>query len=71
MSKRFYERIENLLDSLKEEGTYKEYQYLISPMSGKSTIEKYDDVIMLCSNNYLGYLNPCFPKSNRKKPTQL
>jgi glycine C-acetyltransferase len=54
MSKRFYERIENLLDSLKEEGTYKEYQYLISPMSGKSTIEKYDDVIMLCSNNYLG-----------------
>ncbi len=54
MSKRFYERIGNLLDSLKEEGTYKEYQYLISPMSGKSTIEKYDDVIMLCSNNYLG-----------------
>lgn len=54
MSNRFYERIENLLDSLKEEGTYKEFQYLVSPMSGKSAVEKYNDVIMLCSNNYLG-----------------
>lgn len=57
MSRRFYERIRAQLDSLKKEGTYKEYQYLVSSASGRSTIERYGDVVMLCSNNYLGLAN--------------
>jgi glycine C-acetyltransferase len=57
MSSRFYERINTVLDSLKKEGTYKEYQHLVSSLGGKSTIEKYDDVVALCSNNYLGLSN--------------
>jgi len=54
MGSRLYERIRAQLGSLREEGTYKEYQYLVSSASGRSTIERYGDVVMLCSNNYLG-----------------
>jgi len=57
MSSRFYERIHSLLESLKKEGTYKEYRYLVSSLDGRGAVEDYDDVVMLCSNNYLGLAN--------------
>jgi glycine C-acetyltransferase len=46
MSSRLYERIKTQLDSLRKEGTYKEYQYLVSSVGGRSTIEKYGDIVM-------------------------
>lgn len=46
MSSRLYERIKTQLDSLRKEGTYKEYQYLVSSVGGRSTIEKYGDVVI-------------------------
>lgn len=55
MSRSFYEGIETKLQEMKDLGKYKEYQYLKSPMSNKSVIEKYEEVIILCSNNYLGF----------------
>ena len=52
-----YSNLQNRLKAMKEGGTYKEFQYLISPMSNKSNIEKYNEVIVLCSNNYIGLCN--------------
>ncbi len=52
-----YSNLQNRLQSMKESGTYKEYQYLTTPMSNKSNIEKYNEVIVLCSNNYIGLCN--------------
>ena len=54
MSEKFYERIRNQLEEMKNAGKYKEYRYLESPMSAHSRIEKKGDVLVLCSNNYLG-----------------
>lgn len=53
----FYSNLRNKLQAMKDGGTYKEYQYLTTPMSNKSDIEKYDEVIVLCSNNYIGLCN--------------
>ena len=50
----FYKELDNTLDTLKETGTYKQLRYLQSPLSGKATVEGYNDLVMLCSNNYLG-----------------
>ncbi|MBN2851845.1 MAG: glycine C-acetyltransferase [Clostridia bacterium] len=55
MSKKFYEGIEKKLEEMKVLGKYKEYQYLKSPMSNRAVIEKFNEVIILCSNNYLGF----------------
>lgn len=49
-----YSNLQNRLNAMKQGGTYKEYQYLTTPMSSKSNIEKYNEVIVLCSNNYIG-----------------
>jgi len=54
MSQNFYSRLEEKLERLKREGTYKEYRYLTSAMKGKTGVEGRDEVIVLCSNNYLG-----------------
>jgi glycine C-acetyltransferase len=54
MSEKFYERIDNQLADMKNAGKYKEYRYLESPMSAHSQIENKGDVLVLCSNNYLG-----------------
>lgn len=52
-----YTNLGNRLKAMKEAGTYKEYQYLKTPMSNKAEIEKYNSVIVLCSNNYIGLCN--------------
>ena len=57
MSEKFYERTRNQLEEMKNAGKYKEYRYLESPMSAHSRIEKKGDVLVLCSNNYLGLGN--------------
>ncbi|MDX1357339.1 MAG: glycine C-acetyltransferase [Clostridia bacterium] len=54
MGKAFYEKLNKQLADMKAAGKYKEYQYLKTPMSNKAVIENYDEVIVLCSNNYLG-----------------
>lgn len=54
MSKGFYDRIETQLGEMKKAGKYKEYRYLQSPMSAHTQIQGKGDVMVLCSNNYLG-----------------
>ena len=54
MGNKFYSDLENDLNSLKENGTYKKLQFLKSPVSSHTRVEGFDSVIMLCSNNYLG-----------------
>ncbi len=54
MSKGFYKKVNETLEEMKNAGKYKEYRYLKGPVSNKSVIEEYDEVIVLCSNNYLG-----------------
>lgn len=57
MSKAFYDHLDNTLSHLKEAGTYKRLQYLTGPISGKAAIEGKSDLVLLCSNNYLGLAN--------------
>ena len=54
MSKEFYSGIKSTLEEMKNLGKYKSYQYLKTPMSNKAVIEKFNEVIILCSNNYIG-----------------
>lgn len=54
MSKKFYSNLEEELRGLKQEGTYKKLQHLQSALSSKTKVEGFNDVIVLCSNNYLG-----------------
>lgn len=54
MGKVFYEKIDKQLEEMKTAGKYKEYQFLKTPMSNRAFIENYNEVIVLCSNNYLG-----------------
>lgn len=50
----FDQRTNDLLTSLSESGQYKELQYLTGPMGPTASIEGRGEVIVLCSNNYLG-----------------
>ena len=54
MGNDFYNKLDNTLDSLHKAGTYKNLRYLLSPISGRAVVEGFKDVILLCSNNYLG-----------------
>jgi len=54
MGKDFNEKISGQLKEMKNAGKYKVYQYLKTPMSNKAELENFDEVIVLCSNNYLG-----------------
>lgn len=54
MPEKFYSNLEALIDSYKESGTYKELRYLTSPMSNRTCVEGHNEVVILCSNNYLG-----------------
>ena len=54
MKEQFYDGIQNRLDGMKDAGTFKAYRYLESPMSAHTRIEAKGDVLVLCSNNYLG-----------------
>ena len=63
MNKKFNVKLSGKLDEMKDAGKYKVYQYLKTPMSNKAELENFDEVIVLCSNNYLGLSsNPVFIK---------
>lgn len=49
-----YTNLQNRLQAMKDGGTYKEYQFIRKPMGSHTNIEKHDDVMVLCSNNYIG-----------------
>jgi len=57
MRTEFYEKLHAEIDSLKRAGTYKDFRYLQSGMSGRVELKDYGNVIMLCSNNYIGLAN--------------
>ncbi|HHW49323.1 MAG TPA: glycine C-acetyltransferase [Clostridiaceae bacterium] len=57
MSMDFYEKLENKLDLHRRSGTYKNLRYITSSISGKTSVENYGEVVLLCSNNYLGLAN--------------
>ncbi len=53
----FEERTGALLRQLREDGTYKELKALCSPMGPIVQLDGQGEVIVLCSNNYLGLAN--------------
>lgn len=55
MNEKFYQNLKTTLNSLKEAGTYKKLQYLSGPISGRAVVEGMEQLILLCSNNYLGF----------------
>lgn len=50
-------RLETSLDGLREAGTYKTLKHLTAPMGPTTTIDELGDVVVFCSNNYLGLAN--------------
>ena len=52
-----WESIDRDLDSLRQAGQYKSFRNLMQPMGPKSNIQGVGDVIVLCSNDYLGLAN--------------
>jgi glycine C-acetyltransferase len=57
MSTAVNERIDAELEQLKETGQYKYLRHLSSPMGPQVDIEDHGNVVMLCSNDYLGLAN--------------
>ena len=53
-SKNFDTRTKKLLSGLREAGTYKRLRYIQGPMDATVRLDGVGDVIVLCSNNYLG-----------------
>jgi glycine C-acetyltransferase len=53
----FYDNLKKELEKTKKNGTYKEFQHLESMLSSKAKIQGFNEVIVLCSNNYLGLAN--------------
>jgi len=47
-------RISSTLDQLRAAGTYKKLKYLESPMAPVTHMEGFGEVLVFCSNNYLG-----------------
>jgi glycine C-acetyltransferase len=57
MPNSFDQRTTELLASLKSSGQYKHLQHVTSPMGATVTLEGVGEVIVMCSNNYLGLAN--------------
>jgi glycine C-acetyltransferase len=53
-NKNFDSRTTELLTSLRESGQLKQLQYVTSPMGAMVQLEGHGEVIVMCSNNYLG-----------------
>ena len=53
----FYQNLDNQLQTLKEEGLYKEERPLITPQASQITTADKTPLINLCANNYLGLAN--------------
>lgn len=56
-NRNFENQTTELLKGLKESGTYKHLRHITSPMGPTLTLEDVGEVIVLCSNNYLGLAN--------------
>ncbi len=54
MERAFLERLGNELDEARRAGKWKELRYLASPMQPHARLADGRDVLILCSNNYLG-----------------
>jgi len=50
----FQARTESLLSELQNSGTYKHLRFITGPMGPTVSLEGIGDVVVLCSNNYLG-----------------
>src|SRR6187549_3576805 len=50
-------RLRTTLDDLRRQGTYKSLRSLTSPMGPVATIDGIGEVLVFCSNNYLGLAN--------------
>jgi len=48
------ERLQKMLAELRSAGTYKSLRHLSAPMGPVTTIEEVGEVLVFCSNNYLG-----------------
>lgn len=51
------DRLHNALKKLRDEGTYKTLRHLTGPMGPSAHIEGLGEVLVFCSNNYLGLAN--------------
>jgi len=56
-SANFDKRTKQLLSGLRDAGTYKHLRYIQSPMGATVAIDGVGEVVVLCSNNYLGLAN--------------
>src|ERR1700710_2315772 len=50
----FESRTAELLTTLRDSGQYKHLQHVTGPLGATATLEGIGEVIVLCSNNYLG-----------------
>jgi glycine C-acetyltransferase len=55
MNSRFEAKLQTDLDALKAAGTYKRLRHITTPMAPEVHMEEAGDVIVLSSNNYLGF----------------
>jgi len=53
----FYEELNHRLQDMRTKGVYKQHRYLQSPMDAAVQMEERGEVLILCSNNYLGLAN--------------
>lgn len=53
-NKNFDARTTELLTSLRDSGQWKQLEYVTSPMGATAHLEGHGEVIVMCSNNYLG-----------------
>ena len=53
----FAKRTQELLSNLRDTGQYKHLQYVMGPLDATAKLEGVGEVIVLCSNNYLGLAN--------------
>ena len=51
------DRLNSTLEELRQAGTYKQLRHLTAPMGPVTTIEGIGEVLVFCSNNYLGLAN--------------
>lgn len=51
------DRLRTTLDELRNAGTYKTLRYLTAPMAPITQIDGFGEVLVFCSNNYLGLAN--------------
>ena len=67
MRQDFYKKLEEELGTLRQKGTYKKFNFNTGALGGKINVEGFGEVILLCSNNYIGLANnPQIVNAGRK-----